>query len=40
LTLQSIKGSGENRFGKIYKVPLRAFCKPKYVDSKETVVFE
>jgi len=40
LTLQSIKGSGENKFGKIYEVPVRAFCKPKYIDPKETIVFE
>ena len=40
ITLQSIRGSGENRFGKIYDVPVRAFCKPKYVDPEETVIFE
>jgi len=43
ITLQSVRGSGENKFGKIYDVPVRAFrafCKPKYVDPKETVIFE
>jgi hypothetical protein len=40
ITLQSIKGSGENKFGKIYDVPVRAFCKPKFVDPEETIIFQ
>ena len=40
LSTQNIRGgSGTSKWNKAFKIPLTAFCEPKYVDPKTTEVY-
>lgn len=40
ISLQGIEGTAGITFKKAFPVPIRAYCKPKYVDPQTTEIFE
>lgn len=40
ISLQGIEGTAGITFKEAFPVPVRAYCKPKYVDPETTEIFE
>jgi len=40
ISLQGIQGEGHITFREAFPIPVRAYCKPKYVNPNETVIFD